>query len=214
MPKPLYRLAETSSPSIEPVTLAEAKAHLRITHSTDDALVTDIIKTARMACESFTGRAFITRNISLYLDIWPSGGGGSWWDGVREGASVMAEAMVLNIPRPPLFSVTDIRVYGADDTLTTFSSENYFVDTVGPQGRIVLKDSAAVPSPGRNTSGIEVRYTAGYGTTASAVPLPLREAVKQTVANFYENRGDHAAGQVLSPSVCGLLQPYRVTGLA
>lgn len=210
MSKPLFRLKETSAPAVEPLSLAEAKAHLRVTHADDDTLISALVKTAREMAEAFTGRAFITRNISLFLDGWPARHGAQWWDGVREGAGTEPADMALSLPRAPLFSVTDIRVYSAADEASTYAASGYFVDTTGPRGRIVLKDSAVPPTPGRNASGIEVRYTAGYGATSTAVPAPIIEALRQTVAHLYANRGD--TNTSLPAAARGLLQPYRLLG--
>lgn len=43
--------------TVEPITLAQAKAHLRVAHDGDDALITAIIAAAREAVELETGRA-------------------------------------------------------------------------------------------------------------------------------------------------------------
>lgn len=213
MPKPFYRHTETSAPGAEPLTLAEAKAHLRVTQDAEDDLIAALIKAARQLCESVTGRAFITRDISLFLDRWPDEGIGGWWDGVREGAAVTAQACALELPKPPLYSVTEILVYDSGDAAATYQAANYFVDASGSPGRIVLRDAAYLPQPGRSANGIEVRYKAGYGASAAALPAPLREAVKQAVAHFYENRGDAAAAG-LPAGALALLQPYRMTGLS
>jgi len=64
----------------------------------------------------------------------------------------------------------------------------YFADTASLPSRIGLAGS--VPAPGRVLNGIEIDITVGVGATASAVPEPLRQAVRLTLAALYENRGD------------------------
>ena len=53
----------------EPVTLQEAKDWGKIETSTDDTIVTALIKAARRTCEKFTGIGFITRDITLHVDL-------------------------------------------------------------------------------------------------------------------------------------------------
>ena len=62
-------LVITTPPAAEPLTLEEAKAHLRITHDADDDAINALISAAREMCESYTGLALITRGYSLYLDL-------------------------------------------------------------------------------------------------------------------------------------------------
>lgn len=66
-------LIETTPPEAEPLTLEEAKAHLRITHDADDDVINALIRAARGMCENDTGLALITRGYSLYLDVWERG---------------------------------------------------------------------------------------------------------------------------------------------
>jgi uncharacterized phiE125 gp8 family phage protein len=76
-------------PAAEPVTLAEAKAHLKLDTSDEDALVAALITAARARAEWHTGRAFVTQRWRLRLDAWPQQG-------------------VIELPLPPLVSVEDL----------------------------------------------------------------------------------------------------------
>jgi len=214
MSHPIYRLTETTPPAVEPLDLAETKTFLRIDHSNDDTLVTGLIYAARQFCESVTGRSLITRSYSLYLDYWPGTTSLGWWDGVQEGADILFNNSALNLPKPPLISVTSVKVYSVSGVATDFSSANYFVDTVGIPGRIVLTEGALPPIPGRIANGIEVNFTAGYGTTAASVPIVLRQGMKQIVAHLYEHRGDSPDQALLASGAALLFQPYRALGLS
>ena len=59
-------------PAVEPVTLADAKAHLKVDTTDDDALITALITAARARAEWHTGRALITQSWTLWLDAWPA----------------------------------------------------------------------------------------------------------------------------------------------
>ena len=64
-------LALISPPAVEPVTLADMKAHLRVTHDSEDAMIASLIKAAREELEQAAGLALISQGWRLYLDCWP-----------------------------------------------------------------------------------------------------------------------------------------------
>jgi hypothetical protein len=203
-------LVETAPPGAEPLTLDDAKLHLRVTHDGEDALIATLVTAARVMCEDATGLALITRGYSLFLDRWPAHGKTRWWDGLREGAD-LRDADALLLPRPPLAAVECIRTIDDSGSPTVYDAQNYAVDTVQRPGRIVLKDSALPPQPGRAVNGIEIRYQAGFGATPQSVPPILRQGMRQIVAFLFENRGDAAAQtQALAASGASLLfQSYK-----
>ncbi|MBI3440665.1 MAG: phage head-tail connector protein [Proteobacteria bacterium] len=222
MSQPIYRLVETTPPATEPLTLSEMKLFLRVDHGNDDTLVTGLISTARQLCENATGRSLITRSYSLYLDEWPRQSRMSpsslfrtgWWDGMREGADIFLNSGFLTLPQPPLLSVTRINVYAADNSAAEFASSNYFVDTAGVPGRIVLTLGAAAPVPGRAANGIEIQFTAGYGAAATDVPALLRQGMRQMIAHLYEHRGDSPDQALLASGSAAIFQSYRVMNLS
>jgi hypothetical protein len=214
MPNPIYRLTETAPPAAEPLSLAEVKTFLRVDHSNDDSLIAGLITAARQICEDATGRSLITRSYSLYLDCWPGTTALGWWDGVQEGADVLLKSGVLDLPRPPLAAVSKINVYDAGNAATEFVSANYFVDTAGIPGRIVLKEGSLPPIPGRVANGIEIQFTAGYGAAAENVPTVLRQGMKQVISRFYEHRGDTPDEALLASGASILFRPYRLMSLS
>ena len=66
-------MVEADIPGLEPVSLVEAKAWLRVEHSADDALIAGLIRTARTLCEAFTRQVLIARGIRETLTA-----GGDW----------------------------------------------------------------------------------------------------------------------------------------
>lgn len=58
-------------PAGEPVSLAEAKQHLRVDGDDDDLLIGSLIAAARQAAETQTGRQLITARWKLVLDAFP-----------------------------------------------------------------------------------------------------------------------------------------------
>lgn len=86
------RLRLKTAPTIEPITLAEAKLHLRVDSADDNTLITALIITARQLAEREVRRAFITQTWQMYLD------------------SAKAE---IEIPKPPLQSIESIKAISA-----------------------------------------------------------------------------------------------------
>ena len=68
----------TTPPVVEPLSLAEAKAHLRVPHADDDAYISTLIVSARLRVERQTGLRLITQNWSQFMDCWPPMALSSW----------------------------------------------------------------------------------------------------------------------------------------
>ena len=205
-----------TAPATEPVTLAEAKAHLRVTASDEETLITALIVSARQAAEEFTRRAFITQTWDYALDASGLGAGGDYGEGWSEGIEARSLKDAIEVPRPPLISVTSVKSYDTSNVEAVFSSSNYFVDTLSEPGRIALNLGQVWPTNLRAANALIVRFNAGYGA-ASAVPQKIKDAILRHVAHLFENRegsGDvQFAGQLagdLPQDVKLLLSSYRV----
>ena len=152
-------------PATEPVTLTQAKAHMRVDYSTDDTYITSLIQTAREYCESFQNKAYITQTLEIALDTFPC-------DEIR-------------LPRPPLASVTSIKYYDLNDVEATVSSSDYFVDTYAEPGTINLNYNTYWPvTTLRPTNAVIVRYIAGGSTVSNKI----KHAIMLLVNHWYENR--------------------------
>jgi uncharacterized phiE125 gp8 family phage protein len=176
---------QTTPPATEPVSLAEARAHLRVPHNDDDAYISTLIKTARQSIEAQTGLGLVSQGWSVFLDDWP-----------EQGA--------IELPLAPVLDVIDIKVHGDDDSFAIIDPAHYYSDNISRPARIILRGSRNWAAPGRVANGIEILLTIGF----VIVPEPLREAVLQLVGHWHERRGDEAADEKpLGPGQ--LIQPYR-----
>lgn len=209
------KLTVTTARATLPVSLNELKAQLNLGDVTDDdPLLVGYLSTAVEACEKYTGRATISTTYTLFRDDWPSDRRREpWWDGVREGAisELRASARNLELPRPPLQSVTHVKSYDDSDNATTFATSNYFVDTVSEPGRVVLRNGSAAPSITRAANGLEVQFVAGYGDDPHDVPEQLRQGILMLATYLYEHRGECPVEEATGKSgAAGQWGQYRI----
>lgn len=180
----------------EPVTLAEAKAHLRLETAADDALVSSLIITSRLHVEAALGLALTTQAWTFILDRWPAHG-------------------EVALPLRPVTAVTEVRLRAADGTPTILPPSDYVLEGAGLPPRL-RPAHGSWPRPGLAAGGIEIDFTAGFGAAAAAVPQPIRQALILLVAHWYEHRDpvEIGAGSTAIPApVSDLLEPYAVVRL-
>lgn len=189
-----------TGPATEPVTLDEAKQHLRVDHDDEDELIAELIVAARMHVENVTWRALVTQTWECAFPAWPR----------PEGSRGR-----LELPYAPLQSVTSVKYTDSDAVTTTVASTVYEVDTYATPGVVVPKAGQSWPSFTPSAiNAVTVRYVCGYGT-AAAVPGLLKAAIKLLVGHWYENREATvvAAGTVatvLPLAVESIVNQYQV----
>lgn len=186
-----FGLIEVTAPSVEPVSLDEAKAHLNITHDDDDELVERTIIAARRACERGCLRSFVTTAWKYTLERWPVCNGGR-----------------IVLPRPSLIAVSGITYLDTTGTRQTLSSELYVVSTAREPAVIIPAYGTTWPAAREFMDSVQVSYTAGYGATAASVPDDIRAAILLMVGHLYAHRGDE--NQEPPAAVRNLLAPYSV----
>lgn len=178
---PAETVSVGTGPVTEPVTVLEAKLHLRIDHDDEDLLVARLIAGARRYAEMVSRRAFVTQTLVGGLEQWP-----------RDN--------VIELPYPPLKSVTSITYVNAAGATDTLASTGYGVDT--KRGRIYLAQDAQWPSATLRTyDPITVTWVAGYGDMGTFVPDMYRQAILLIVGHLYENREAVVATQGISMGV-------------
>lgn len=159
-----------TAPTVEPISLVEAKLHLRVDGSDEDSLISDlIIPAARLDVETLSLHKLITQTWDWYMDDWPES--------------------VFKVPYPPLQSVTGI-YYTLDGAAeATFSAANYTVDVKSVPGWIALNSNASWPSGTLAImNGVRIRFVCGFGAAGSAVDARLRQAMLLLIGHYYEHR--------------------------
>lgn len=164
-------LERVAAPALEPVSLEEAKEHIRVMDQTQDGLVDVLIVAAREMAETLSGgRQYITAQWKSTLCMFPYCGG------------------MIELPKPPLQSVESIKYVDMAGTLQTLSPSVYQVVTSGQVGAIVTKYGQFWPDTREEADAVRIEFTAGYGDEPEDVPATIRHAVKLLVGHLYENR--------------------------
>lgn len=187
-------LFRTVAPSAEPVTLAEVKAQLRLSHGSEDALLNGLIRAAREDLERTTGLALIEQSWRLALDAWP-----------RDGQVALL--------RHPVREILSVTAFGSEGEGALINPATYQVDTLSRPARLHFSER---PEPLRTMNGIEIDFSAGFGEAGTDVPDLLKRAILLLVAHWYEFRATFDAGDqpVSYPSGYDrLLSGYRARRL-
>ncbi len=171
----------------DPVSLTEAKLHLRVEHSTEDELIRGLIAAATKHAERITGRSLVNRTYKYTLDYFPDD--------------------VICLPNPPLYTtapITSVKYY-ANGVLTTVDAATYRVLSNQEPGEIVLVYGEVWPVADDIYDAIEIQYVAGYGT-ANSVPADIKAAMKLMIGSWYKNRDESDPTQDVPSAATMLLQ--------
>lgn len=179
------RLKLTTAPLSEPVTLAQAKLHLKVDGTDDDDLITALIKAARQIAERETKRALITQQWEMIMDSAPE---------------------EFEIPKPPLIRVLQIKTIDTDGVEAVVSTSRYNVDcSRDSPGRVKLATGYVWPTH-RDFASFIVTFDGGYGDKPENIPEPLRQGVLQVIGHLYDNRGS----EEIPAGAKAIFQRYKV----
>ena len=186
--------ALVTPPAEMPVSLAQAKAHLRVEHALDDAEITGYVAAATAHLDGWSGilgRALVTQ---------------SWrqqFAGFDSGA--------LRVPLGPLQSVTALAYVDPAGVTQTLPPGGYEVltDALGPY--VAPAYGQSWPDTRDQANAVTLTWVAGYGA-AGAVPAPLCHVILLLTGNFYAQRGGPAqlglSGE-LARTIDAMVAPFR-----
>lgn len=191
------RLALTTAPTEEPVSVQELRAHSRIDVVDDINYIAILIPASRQWIEQYLGRQLITATWTMTLDEFPADG-------------------VIELPRPPLLAVSSVKYYDTARVLQTFAAAGYnahtFAGPEAPMGRVELASGSVWPTAYSGEGAVQIAFTAGYGAAGAAVPMQIKQAILLHAAELYERREQVIVGTSVSPvaiTVERLLWPLR-----
>lgn len=182
--------ARTSEPAAEPVTLAQAKAHLRVDVPDDDQYIGTLISVVRLAAEDRLQRTLVHTTWRLTLDRFP---------------------LAIRLPMPPLASVQSVQYRNTDGQWVTMSAQDYQVDLANEPGFLVTAPGATWPEVGEGINGVLVNFTAGYGATGDNVPAPIRHWILLALSDLYQHRSRSSDKPAVPQNFAdGLLDTYKM----
>ena len=182
-------LTTVTEAAAEALTLSEVKMYAKVDGNVEDSLLEAYITSARIAMQEHLRRSIINQSLMLTLDQDYSCAQDQLGEGVYQlPPSVLGGglASVIELPKPPLVSVTSVKTYDLDNTETTVSSTYYTVDTAG--GRVFLNSGYIWPSSLRQLAAMKITYVAGYGTANTSVPRPIRQGMLMHIKLMYDSR--------------------------
>lgn len=158
------------------VSLADAKAHLRVEDSTDDTLITSLISTAGEIVEEYTGTYLSSCSFIYYADRFSS---------------------VMKIHVGPGVRINEVEYIKDDGTTNTWASSNYHVDLLSYPMRVQFEDLPTGVDD--RVHAVRIKGDAGYTT----VPSALKSAMLLIIGHLYEHRKDVLVGIQSAPLVHG-----------
>jgi uncharacterized phiE125 gp8 family phage protein len=190
-----------AAPATYPVTLEEARLHLKLdaegspaAHDDDD-LVNSLIAACSLRLDGRDGelqRCLVTQTWDLVLDRFPTLG--------------------IKIPLPPLQSIASLTYLDtAGDEQTLVEDTDFTVDAVSQPGW-VWPGIAGWPATFDGINTVTLRFVAGYGA-AAVVPAPIKAALKLMIGTLYANREDVIVGTTameLPGGIDRILSTYRI----
>lgn len=185
-------------PAELPVSVAEAMAHMRIEDAGEVNLVASLLAAAVEHLDGvagIVGRALVTQT----------------WIWTLDGFPASAEDP-LEIPLPPLQSVTSIQYVDSDGATQTWAAASYDVVPTQKLGFVKPAYGEEWPTARDQTNAVTITFVAGYGN-AAAVKAPLKHAIKLLTSHWYENREPVLVGSIVTPipmTVDRLLRPFLI----
>lgn len=174
------------------ITLADAKLHLRVDAdiTADDTLISGLIKSVYLACENACKRSLMTTTWELSAPCF-----------VRQ----------LRLLYPSVLSVASVKYADMAGVEQTLPTTEYDADLASEPGLITLAYGKAWPVTRPQPNAVRVRYDAGFGAAASAIPEDLQLWMKLHLGHYYEHREATVTGTIIAPLpyADGLLDTYR-----
>lgn len=179
----------------EHITLADAKAHLRVTSSAEDTLIQRLISAVRQMAEDRTGRALCTSTWVAVLDSFQDGG-----DPCGRG---------IRLPAPPLASISSVTYVDTNGATQPLDSSAYLLDQDSEPAWLYPAYNTTWPCTREQPNAVRITCVCGY--PVGTLPESLRQWMFLHLGHAYENREASADNRLVElPYTSGLIEPYTV----
>ena len=209
-------LKQVVAPTLQPITLAEAKLHLRVDSADDDALITALIDAATQDAEHVMKRAVLPQQWKLTIDSFMTDSrvpaqvayASTQWLGPTQ--STISGFVLLQVPT--VTAVDSVKYIAATTGLqTTLANTEYLVDLGSDYvARLCPAYGKNWPSVRNQLAAVEILFTSGWPDVAS-VPSLVKQWIKLRIGGLYENREAWTLHKQIQPNpfVDFMLDRYR-----
>lgn len=181
-------------PSTEPISVEEAKLHLRVWSDAEDTLIQSLVIAARELVEGRTRRALAKQTWRLSIDEFPCNG-------------------IIRLPMPPLLAVNSVKYTDLAGAEATLDPAQYAVDLASLPGKIDRAYLAIWPLTRCQANSVRVEFECGYSDSPADIPEGIKAAMKLLIGSWYETREGVNVGNIVTEmpmAVEALLWRYRV----
>jgi len=173
-------LIRVTQPAVEPVTLAEAKSHLRVDSNDSDAEIMAMVQAAREWVETYLDRTLVHTQWAMRME--------------ELGDEI-------DLPRPPVATASGYTSVSVTYTLptgetTTLPTESYRVDRYSTPGEIYPPYASTWPPNREDENAVVVTWWGGYGASGKDVPASIRHAILMLIGFWFENRSSVLVGSI------------------
>ncbi|OYD65961.1 UNVERIFIED_ORG: putative phiE125 gp8 family phage protein [Burkholderia sp. CF145] len=161
MPEQLIR-----PPVGEPVSLIEAKLHLRVTDDAQDARIQSFITSARIDAEKEIRQQLIHARWQAIFDRFPGDNGMN----LCENVNIPGNA--ARLPHSPLVDVVSVTYLDMSETLQTMDPADYVANNALTPGIVTPRFGRIWPVPLPQIGAVQFTYNAGYASPFSVPVVP------------------------------------------
>ena len=186
-------IKQITAPAAAPVSLEEAKAHLRVDHTADDVLILAMIDAATADAEHRIGRALVQQT----------------WEQVED-----CFGDDIDLPNPPLVSVSSLKYLDTDGVEQTMSASDYSVNSDREPAEIIPAYGTSWPSTRSVPSAVRARYVAGYAATFDITAITKATSAVVTIGTHTlpVGQGVHFTGVLGMTAINGLYGTITAAG--